>query len=273
MRRRIISGLFLFVLLAGIAFFCTSGHAEAAGEQYVIGVNCAANTVTVLCDGVPVRVMICSTGEDTPQGGTFASMEKSRWWFLYGDVYGQYSFRITGHILFHSVPYTVYEDPGTLEPGEFDKLGTAASQGCVRMMVGDVKWIFEHCPSGTPVVFYRDAACPSPMGTPFFAGIGRFPAPFNSWDPTDLTAGNPWLQLYGACFDAQWYLAANPDLQGKYAWTEESLRLHWVTTGIAEGRYASEPMYRFLQQHPDYDAMYKRDPYSVVIALNRLAGR
>ncbi len=257
------------LMVFSLVLLMPARQAEAAGEEYLIGVNCEANTVTVLCNGVPVRVMICSTGEDTPQAGTFRSMEKSRWWFLFGDVYGQYSFRITGHILFHSVPYMVYGNPGTLEPGEFDKLGTAASQGCVRMMVADVKWISEHCPSGTPVVFYRSVV-PSPMGTPFFAGIDRFPAPFNTWDPTDLTAGNPWMSLYGACFDAQWYLANNPDLQGKYAWTEDSLRLHWATTGIAEGRMGSAAMAAFLQSHPEYTNAHRANPYSFVIALNRL---
>ena len=41
-----------------------------------------------------------------------------------------------------------------LETEEFNKLGTPASLGCVRLQIEDCKWIYDECPSGSPVVIY-----------------------------------------------------------------------------------------------------------------------
>jgi lipoprotein-anchoring transpeptidase ErfK/SrfK len=67
---------------------------------------------------------------------------------LCGNVYGQYACRITGSILFHSVPYEK-QDKSTLEWWEYDKLGETASLGCIRLTVEDAKWIYDNCAKGT----------------------------------------------------------------------------------------------------------------------------
>ncbi|MDE5830861.1 MAG: L,D-transpeptidase [Clostridia bacterium] len=106
-----------------------------------------------------------------------------------GDVYGQYASRITGSILFHSVPY-VYQDKSTLEWWEYDKLGQTASLGCVRLTVEDAKWIYSNCIAGTKVEFYASSN-PGPLGKPTAKKISE-DEDVRNWDPTDPDSNNPW---------------------------------------------------------------------------------
>ena len=95
---------------------------------YYIKVNNQANVVTVYKKDshgkytVPIKAMICSIGSATPESGTYSMSDKYTWRLLEGNVYGQYACRITGSILFHSVPYE-QKDKTTLEWWEYDKLG------------------------------------------------------------------------------------------------------------------------------------------------------
>lgn len=138
-----------------------------------------------------VKVFVVSTGKDSTKTptGTFKTSDKYRWGSLYGGVYGQYSTRFNGAILFHSVPYYSM-NPGDLEWEEYNKLGTGASAGCVRMRVSDVKWIYDNCPKGTTVKVY-DGSLPSGVTKP---SAQKLPAdsPNKGWDPTDPDPNNPW---------------------------------------------------------------------------------
>ena len=166
------------------------------GYDYLIAINRAADTVTVYQKDEngnylkPYFPMICSTGEDTPLG-EYRTIEQYRWRYLFGDVYGQYAVRIVGHILFHSVPY-LSQNAADLEYEEFNKLGTPASMGCIRLQVADVKWIYDNCPIGTPVVLYDDAENPGPFGKPDFTHIDLEDETMRGWDPTDPDPNNPW---------------------------------------------------------------------------------
>jgi lipoprotein-anchoring transpeptidase ErfK/SrfK len=177
-------------------FVCSWDTAGQAGYDYLLAVNRVGNCVTVFskdADGnytVPYKAMISSSGEATPVG-TYNTIEKYRWRFLQGDVYGQYATRITGHILFHSVPY-YSQNINDLEYEEFNKLGTAASLGCIRLQVADAKWIYDNCPVGTPTVLYDDAECPGPLGKPDFPHIDTTNEALRGWDPTDPDDANPW---------------------------------------------------------------------------------
>lgn len=133
--------------------------------------------------------MICSIGAATPNSGTYSISDKYTWRKLEGDVYGQYASRIVGSILFHSVPY-VSQDKSSLEWWEYDKLGTKASLGCIRLTVADAKWIFSNCPAGTKVEFYSSSN-PGPLGKPSAQKISGDEA-VRSWDPTDPDSRNPW---------------------------------------------------------------------------------
>ena len=138
-----------------------------------------------------VKVFICSVGKSTSQTptGTFNTSDKSSWGWLVGNLYGQYYTRITGSILFHSVPYTK-KAKDTLEWDEYNKLGTPASKGCVRMTVRDVKWIYDNCPRGTTVKIY-DGNLPNGVSKPSAPKISA-DSPNKGWDPTDPDKNNPW---------------------------------------------------------------------------------
>ena len=165
------------------------------GNPYYLVVNKSTNTVTVYqADGtgeycIPVKSMICSCGDDTPSG-TYNTSDQYRWRYLVGDVYGQYATRITGHILFHSVPY-LRQSEDSLQYEEYNKLGTTASHGCIRLTVADSLWIYQNCPSGTKVTLTSHPSMGDPQGKPAAQTISP-DSPNRGWDPTDPAAGNPW---------------------------------------------------------------------------------
>ena len=138
-----------------------------------------------------VKVFVCSVGKSnskTPTG-TYKTQDKASWGWLVGNLYGQYYTRIVGSILFHSVPYTK-KAKNTLEWDEYNKLGTPASKGCIRMTVRDVKWIYDNCPKGTTVKIY-DGKLPSGVSKPSAQKISA-DSPNKGWDPTDPDKNNPW---------------------------------------------------------------------------------
>ena len=172
---------------------------DTTGEEgfpYLVAVNRTTQTVTVYEKDEegnytqPLKAMICSTGDDTPEG-SFHTSDQYTWRALVGGVYGQYATRITSDILFHSVPYYA-EDKSQLESEEYNKLGTPASLGCIRLKVVDCKWIYDECPSGTPVVIFDGDASNDPLGTPEFEPMD-LESPNAGWDPTDPDPANPWL--------------------------------------------------------------------------------
>lgn len=168
-------------------------------HKYAIAVNTAQNIVTVYTRNastgkytVPYKAFICSVGKKGgTRSGTWYTNEKcGHWHALIGNVYGQWATRIHDGILFHSVPY-YKADPSTLETEEYNKLGTVASAGCVRMTVADVKWIYDNCPLGTVVTVYYDPNVQEPLPKPTAQKI-PLNSPNKGWDPTDPDSRNPW---------------------------------------------------------------------------------
>lgn len=163
--------------------------------QYYLKINYIANVVTAYTKDSegnytkPVKAMVCSTGTATPHSGVYRMSSKYRWHMLNGGVYGQYCSRITGHILFHSVPYAT-NSPDTLKYVAYDKLGTKASAGCIRLTVADAMWVYSNCASGTYVEFYGSSD-PGPLGKPSARKISSNEVCRN-WDPTDPDSRNPW---------------------------------------------------------------------------------
>lgn len=166
------------------------------GLPYCIKVNKKTNVVTIYTSGKdgyydrPVKAMICSVGEadNTPEG-MFRLGDRSRWLPLQGDVYGQYATRITGNILFHSVPY-YSENADDLEVEEYNKLGESVSAGCVRLAVIDAKWIYDNCGQDTQVEIFSSEYA-GPMGKPAFTAITKGN---KNWDPTDIDEENPYIK-------------------------------------------------------------------------------
>lgn len=142
---------------------------------------------------MPVKTFLCSTGKYTPLG-SFTTSTKRRWGTLFANYehthfcYGQYVTTIYKDYLFHSVPYFT-QSPNDLEYEEFNKLGTMASMGCIRLTVADVKWIYDNCPAGTKVAIcnYNELPVAKPA-TPYINPS----SPNRGWDPTDPDPSNPW---------------------------------------------------------------------------------
>lgn len=164
---------------------------------YYIKVNYGAQVVTIYKKDdngdytVPVKAMVCSTGEATPTSGVYKIPARWEWLRLQGYVWGHYSTQIKGNILFHSVPYLRKGELDSLEYWEYDKLGTAASAGCVRLTVQDAKWIYDNCKNGTQVEFYSSSN-PGPLGKPSAKKISSYEDYLRNWDPTDPNSNNPW---------------------------------------------------------------------------------
>ncbi|WP_304509163.1 L,D-transpeptidase [Anaerotignum sp.] len=186
-------------LIGVIVLFCTliwqvPCLAEEGILPYEVAVNVGQNIVIVYAMDekgdylVIEKTFACSSGEDTPLG-TFHTSDQYVWRPLFGNVYGQYATRITGHILFHSVPY-LKQDKSTLKFEEYNKLGETASDGCIRMTVEDAKWIYDNCPYGTTVNIYKSNEL-QPLLLPNTLKID-YNDPRRNWDPTDPDVDNPW---------------------------------------------------------------------------------
>ena len=137
---------------------------------------------------VLTRCFTCSTGApETPtRTGQYKIRAKYRWRWLEGNVYGQYNSSISSSYLFHSVPY-LKENERTLDMTEYDKLGTQASHGCIRLCVRDTKWIYDNCPIGTQVNIVNKSG-PSGAGVPSL----NYDAKYKGWDPSDPHSDNPY---------------------------------------------------------------------------------
>lgn len=182
------------MILGAIGWEPVSASA-AVSPPYLIKVNRVQCTITIYekdAKGkytVPIKAMVCSPGWDTKLG-TFRTPSKYRWRLLMDDVWGQYSTRINGGILFHSVWY-YQKDPSTLSYKQFNKLGTICSHGCIRVNVEDAKWIYDNCPLGTTVIIYDDKNSPGPLGKP--ETIKLTPSSGIGYDPTDIwSPSNPY---------------------------------------------------------------------------------
>ena len=191
MKQRISVILMIFFLcLIGLS---TARMSEAAGKKkpYLIKINKQQNVVTIYEQTKkgkykPYKAFVCSTGAATPIG-TFSLGAKYRWHQLNGPSYGQYCTRVYKGILFHSVWY-YKPSKNTQSYVQYNRLGTTASHGCIRLTVADSKWIYDNCPSGTKVVIYNSSN-PGPHGKP----KARKMSGYMGWDPTDPDPNNPYF--------------------------------------------------------------------------------
>ena len=188
-----ITRLCVFAMLLLVVGFI-SGRSEAkAADTYKIRVNkqcCVVNIYkydSELQKYKAYKAFVCSPGYATPVG-THHLGEKMRWHTLDGPTYGQYCSRITGSILFHSVWY-YQPEKNTQSYVQYNKLGTLASHGCVRLTVADAKWIYDNVPSGTEVKVYNSSN-PGPFGKPSAIKVSGY----QGWDPTDPDPENPYLK-------------------------------------------------------------------------------
>lgn len=186
----------LFSIIAVIVVMHNTVSIYADAEHpYYIKVNRTTNCVTIYerdASGnytVPIKAMICSVGagNNTPVG-KFKTPVKYRWKQLIGGVWGQYSTRIVGGVLFHSCCYSSTNE-ATLYQNTYNKLGRKDSLGCVRLTVADAKWIYDNCPIGTTVEVFD--APTDPLPRPQAIKLTE-KATYPKWDPTDPNPNNPW---------------------------------------------------------------------------------
>ena len=151
-----------------------------------------------------LRVMICSSGRknhETPTGSYTITDRYTYKMLGTGDTncYGLWASRFKRHYLFHSVPISINagNDPEKghrmCDMHKFEKLGTVASDGCVRVTVADAKWIYELSANETVLVRIIDSAGPTPEKPP--AVIWEEPYTDKNgygWDPTDPHPQNPY---------------------------------------------------------------------------------
>lgn len=156
-------------------------------SSYQIRVNKQMNCVTIYAkDGangyiIPVKAMLCSTGDDTPIG-TFYTPQKYRWKAMFNGTYAQYATRLTAGegFLFHSITYEK-TDNHTLIAFGYNGLGIVRSAGCIRLLCSEAYWIYTRCPLGTEVIVYNDGSSYGPFDRPTFT-----PIPMDqNYDPTD----------------------------------------------------------------------------------------
>lgn len=141
-----------------------------------------------------VKTFAVSTGGENTPNGVWTTTDRYETLSLVGGVWGHYTLRITGAIWFHSVPY--YSKPADghwndLEYEEYNKLGTTASLGCVRLSTIDAKWIFDNLPWHTQVEIYESEELPAGVVKPSSIKID-VNSEYRGWDPTDPDPANPW---------------------------------------------------------------------------------
>ena len=95
-------------------------------------------------------------------------------------VYARWASHIVGNVYFHSIAVSA-QSHYALSPYSFNRLGTPASAGCIRMAVADAKWLYDYIPTGTSVKIVKgNSKKPGPLGkTTMFKVSGI------NYDPTD----------------------------------------------------------------------------------------
>lgn len=228
---------------------------ESVSDQrpdYAIYVNRDENCITVMeqkKDGTSevAKVMVCSCGKDgheTPEG-TFSTSNYYDWRLLVDGSYGRYAVRFNNHILFHSVPYE-QKAVDALEWEQYNLLGQNASLGCVRLSASDAKWIYDNCKVGTPVTVYSGSEIVGGVTKPTALKI-EADSSCRGWDPTDITANNPWFKSAAdgtspeRSFETFNYIAyadRYADVREAFGYDKSALYKHYVSCGITENRIA-----------------------------------
>lgn len=145
-------------------------------------------------NGNVINAFSCSSGKSSSptRTGEYTILHKYRWRLMIGNCYTQYASAFSGSYLFHSIPYNK-QNASTMSNSSYDKLGSTASAGCIRLCCRDSKWIYDNCPIGTEVSVVNESA-PD--------GITPVPIPnrikdslHSGWDPTDPSEDNPYNKV------------------------------------------------------------------------------
>ena len=164
----------------------SGAYSKAITGAWRVEVNRKKCFVVVYRGTTPIKAFVCSTAADgtsTPTG-TFTILDKLRWHELNGPSWGQYCSHITSSILFHSVPCSRPYDNHSMSASAYNKLGSPASAGCIRLTVGHAKWLYDNVPKGTKVIISDSITAPKNIT---IEQAPKIPLT-QSYDPTDPNA-------------------------------------------------------------------------------------
>ena len=164
LKRRGLRSLALSVVLLVVWLLATATPALAEpGTQYYIEVDIGNQIVTIYDAETMVieRQMLCSAGKKehwTPVGDYIMQADERRTdrdpWYKIGDIYVRYATRLSGPVLFHSIPYYA-KKTDCIDRDAVKLLGFPASHGCIRLRWQDARFIAENCGPGTRVKVLR----------------------------------------------------------------------------------------------------------------------
>ncbi len=132
-----------------------------------------------------IKRMICSTGRSISPGLSNGLYSMSGGRMVWMDGVAIYATRIKDCYLFHSVIYHEH-DMGALDASAYNKLGSKASGGCIRLLAGDAKWIYDNVPRGCFVSMMAGVRDVKEYGA-----VTLPPLKSGNWDPTNPHPENP----------------------------------------------------------------------------------
>lgn len=96
-------------------------------------------------------------------------------------LYARWTSHIVGNVYFHSIA-VASDSHYALNPYTYNRLGSPASAGCIRMTVADAKWLYDYASTGSIVKIVKgNAKKPGPLGkAPTIKVQGSI-----NYDPTD----------------------------------------------------------------------------------------
>lgn len=168
---------------------------KKTGNKLYLEVNRAAGCVTAYAYDndkkayiIPVKTFTVSVGRDTSSTGTAASLNINTSFTPLGSysisgngaatkytlkpmnepdgsvVYARWATHIVGNVYFHAIAVGS-QSHYALNPSTYNKLGSPASAGCIRMTVADAKWIYDYVSSGSEVkIVVGSSSKPGPLG-------------------------------------------------------------------------------------------------------------
>ena len=122
-----------------------------SSDDFRIDVDLAKQIVLVYYEDNLIREMVCSGGkEETPTPpGEFQTTDKIEYsWVDRFNMGAFYWTRFYKKYLFHSVPC---DKNRKIIAEEYEKLGSPASHGCIRLEPEEAKWLYDKLPSGVKV--------------------------------------------------------------------------------------------------------------------------
>ncbi len=132
-----------------------------------------------------IKRMICSIGRaglPVPKAGMYEMHGGKMVWM---DRVAMYATRIQDAFLFHSVTYTKGA-MDRLDADAYGLLGTRASAGCIRLLTGDAKWIYDNVEKKTFMRYVTGVRDINEYGA-----VTKPALVSGNWDPTNPDPSNP----------------------------------------------------------------------------------